>query len=282
MLKRLALRLAVALTVVSMFASCGSSRGSVDTARRQSGGNGRPAVTDNRRQQPVDMVVDPSLAAETKKLLSEAKKWLGVPYLYGGSDRNGVDCSGFVLNVFSKALEIKLPRTSRQQNDFCTKLSRAQLQPGDLVFFDTKKSPDGRVSHVGLYVGNGNMIHASSSKGVIVTSIDSRYYASRFLSGGRVESFYAMIKGNKSGDKRLLSQAAEKSKKSDTPKGKSGKRKSAKQMKQGSQHYPESKPAVTTPEPPRNVKNVSDARTLVLNSLIEEKLDSICTPQASR
>jgi len=277
--------MAVALTAVAVFVSCGSSRGSVDTAHRHSCGKGKPAVTENRRPQSADMVVDPSLAAEAKKLLSEAKKWLGVPYLYGGNDRNGVDCSGFVLNVYSNALEIKLPRTSRQQNDYCTKLSRAQLQPGDLVFFDTKKTTDGRVSHVGLYVGNGNMIHASSSKGVILTSIDSRYYASRFLSGGRVEKFYAMMKGNGSDDKRLLSQAqkSKKSKKSEKAKVKSGKKRTAKQTKTEPQQWiPEPELAGTSPEPVRSVTNVSDARSFVLNSLIEEKLDSICTPQASR
>lgn len=134
----------------------------------------------------------------TKRLMSEADKWLGTPYSYGGHTRGkGADCSGFVTQVFLDALSIKLPRNSSQQQQWCSILGggRRELIPGDLVFFTTGKKGSG-VNHVGLYVGNGKMIHSSTSRGVIVSDLDEKYYADTYHSAGRVEPYYAMV-GNR-------------------------------------------------------------------------------------
>lgn len=144
-----------------------------------------------------------NLPAATSKLMAEADKWLGTPYRYGGSTRGkGADCSGFVTQVFSDALAIKLPRSSAQQQQWCSVLRRdkTDLVPGDLVFFSTGKGSG--VSHVGLYVGNGKMIHSSTSKGVIVTDLNERYYAQTYHSAGRVEPYYAMIENKRKGNDR--------------------------------------------------------------------------------
>lgn len=129
---------------------------------------------------------------QAKGLISEANKWLGTPYRYGGTSRKGVDCSGFVLQVYSKALDIKLPRNSAKQFEYCSHVKPSELMAGDLVFFATSRKSSG-VSHVGLYVGDGKMIHASSSKGVIVTDLSDNYYTRTFVGAGRVQAYDRLL-----------------------------------------------------------------------------------------
>lgn len=133
-----------------------------------------------------------------KRLIAEARTWLGTPYLYGGKDKKGADCSGFIMMVFKNAHDVALPRTSRDQCNYCNPISKECLEPGDLIFFSSKNS-GGKVAHVGLYIGNGNMIHASSSKGVVETSLEMKYYVDHYLTGGRIpqisESYRAKSHG---------------------------------------------------------------------------------------
>lgn len=121
---------------------------------------------------------------KTSELLAEARKWLGTKYRYGGHSRSGTDCSGMIMELFLKVYGLKLPRSSAQQCEYCSNIGRDELQAGDLIFFDTSKGRRG-VSHVGLYMGNREMIHASS-RGVIVSRIDDRYYTNKYHSSGRV------------------------------------------------------------------------------------------------
>jgi cell wall-associated NlpC family hydrolase len=104
-------------------------------------------------------------------LLREAKSWIGTRYVYGGESKSGTDCSGFVQSVFSAA-GVSLPRTAARQFDYTERISASDAEIGDLVFFTDK----GRVSHVGFYAGNGMMIHASSSKGVVLEKINKPCY----------------------------------------------------------------------------------------------------------
>ena len=126
-------------------------------------------------------------------LIEEAVRWLGVPYKYGGNDKHGVDCSGLTSQVFLKSLNVKMPRTSREQQQWCDNIKKDNLLPGDLVFFATGSNRS-RVSHVGIYIGNGDIIHASSSRGVIVSSLGETYYMKRYHSSGRpavIQEIYA-------------------------------------------------------------------------------------------
>lgn len=139
--------------------------------------------------------VDKSLPEQTQALLREADKWLGTKYRYGGNTTAGVDCSGLMCNLFNIALSIKLPRSSAQQKEYCSSIKRKDLIVGDLVFFKT--SSKGKINHVGMYIGDGKMVHASSSKGVIITSLNDDYFKRTYHSSGRIDQYYALIKGKK-------------------------------------------------------------------------------------
>ncbi len=120
----------------------------------------------------------------TQIILDYARTLEGTPYRWAGSQPGGFDCSGFTFHVFGQ-FGISLPRTSSDQFKVGTAVSRAELQPGDLVFFTTYRAG---ASHVGIYFGNGRFLHASSAAGgVIWSDMNSHsYYSSRFLGGRRV------------------------------------------------------------------------------------------------
>ena len=115
-------------------------------------------------------------------IIATAKKYIGVPYVWGGSTPSGFDCSGFVQYVFN-AHGISLPRVSKQQYGVGTWVSKSNLKAGDLVFFDTEGNG---VSHLGIYIGNNQFIHASTSKGVIITSLSNTYWAPRYYGAKRI------------------------------------------------------------------------------------------------
>ncbi|WP_456830377.1 LysM peptidoglycan-binding domain-containing protein [Deinococcus sp. UYEF24] len=113
-----------------------------------------------------------------------AMSLLGVPYVYGGQSRGGTDCSGLVLQVFGP-LGVKLPRQSAQQAQVGVPVAQADLQAGDLLFFDTEGR--GMVTHVGIYLGEGAFINANSYGGqVAVNQLSDRYFAQRYLWARRV------------------------------------------------------------------------------------------------
>ena len=115
-------------------------------------------------------------------IIATAKQYIGVPYVWGGSTPSGFDCSGYVKYVFGKH-GITLPRTSAQQYNVGKWVSKSNLQPGDLVFYNTSGSG---VSHLGIYIGNGQFIHASSSKGVMISEMSNSYWSARYYGARRV------------------------------------------------------------------------------------------------
>ncbi|ARD48991.1 endopeptidase Spr precursor [Sporosarcina sp. P37] len=119
-------------------------------------------------------------------LMSTARDYLGTPYRLGGTTPTAFDCSGYTQYVFKKE-GLSIPRTTGQQMATGTPVSKSNLEVGDLVFFNTS----GRgVSHVGIYSGSNNFIHASVSKGVMVSSLDDPYYwKSRYIGARRVADF---------------------------------------------------------------------------------------------
>lgn len=127
-----------------------------------------------------------SSRSEADELIASAMGLLGVAYRFGGtSPTQGLDCSGFMQYVFRKSLQINLPRTSAEQARMGVSISRAELQPGDMVFFNTT----GRnISHVGLYIGNNRFIHAPrTGKNIEITSMENSYWAKRYVTARRVK-----------------------------------------------------------------------------------------------
>lgn len=126
---------------------------------------------------------------DKEDLLGFAKRMIGVRYRYGAMSRSATDCSGFTSQVF-RSQGIKLPRTSYQQATVGQYVSRGSLKAGDLVFFRTGRG--NRISHVGIYIGNNQFIHASTGRyRVTVDSLGSRYYNSRYVTARRVGNFSA-------------------------------------------------------------------------------------------
>ena len=115
-----------------------------------------------------------------------AMGFLGVPYRRGGSDDNGFDCSGFVRSMYEQTLGKVLPRSAREQADATEKIDKKDLQPGDLVFFNTMRQT---FSHVGIYVGDNKFIHSPRpGKQVMVEDMRQSYWLSRFTGARRVDN----------------------------------------------------------------------------------------------
>lgn len=125
-------------------------------------------------------------AAEARlKVISAAQSYIGTPYRYGGISRGGLDCSGLVFLSFRDALNHTIPRTSANIYTWAEKISTAELQPGDLVFFVTTGKD---VSHLGIYTGEGMFIHSASEgprTGVMYSSLDESYWKRTYLGAGR-------------------------------------------------------------------------------------------------
>lgn len=117
-------------------------------------------------------------------IISNAASYIGYPYSYGSTGPNAFDCSGFTSYIF-KQQGIQLPRTSYEQGSYGTYVAKENLLPGDLVFFSNRS--DRRINHVGVYIGNNEFVHASTStRGVVKDSLTSTYYVNHYVTGRRV------------------------------------------------------------------------------------------------
>lgn len=131
----------------------------------------------------VVVTVPPAKTLASKpELLQFYNEWHGTPYRLGGTQKSGIDCSAFVQKAFVEAYQLALPRTTRQQSKQGVELGWNEAKQGDLVFFKTRRT----TYHVGIYLGNKQFMHASTSKGVIISRIDNPYWASKFWQIRRV------------------------------------------------------------------------------------------------
>ena len=145
-----------------------------------------PRYTTNRTTATASQVTigDRSVRVGGEDIVKKAECYMGTPYRMGGTTSRGIDCSGLVYAVY-KQYGIALPRTSSDQARFGARVGKSQLRPGDLVFFRT--TGGSRVSHVGIYSGNGQFIHASTrSKRVRYDRMDNKYFTKRFATARRV------------------------------------------------------------------------------------------------
>lgn len=166
--------LACAAIALSMLAGCGR-----DARVRP---NGSPAGASAPRQWPLVPPADPARAND---VLMRAISLVGTPYRYGGNTPDaGFDCSGLVNYVYRDALDLRLPRTSRELDAWPgPRIDPVRLAAADLVFFGT----GGTVTHVGIYVGEGRFVHAPSSGGTVrLDRLDGPYWANRYTGARRV------------------------------------------------------------------------------------------------
>ncbi len=160
-----------------MFSSCGSSRNVV-----------KDDIYENPKTETSSKDKDKKKPKKVQKeIIKCAKSWIGTPYLYGGNTKKGVDCSGLTCQIFREVADIKLPRSSRQQANHCKKIKKKELKPGDLVFFTAGSK---RINHVALYIGDNQIIHSTSSRGVVISNLNDKYWSKHFHHCGRVEELF--------------------------------------------------------------------------------------------
>ena len=126
------------------------------------------------------------LSSKNAQIVELAKKYIGGKYVWGANGPNAFDCSGLTQYVYAKN-GIGLNRTAAEQAKQGVKVSKSELEAGDLVFFKKINSVGAGVSHVGIYIGNGEFIHASNpTRGVVKDSLNSSYYSSHYVKARRI------------------------------------------------------------------------------------------------
>jgi len=135
------------------------------------------------RNPPREVTDDTPAGVSRDKMLLDIISYLKVPYHYGGTTRNGIDCSAFTSLIIADAVRVSLPRSASGQFRVGTKVPKLDLRFGDLVFFRTSGR---RVSHVGIFLENDIFAHASVSDGVTFSSLESKYYKNRYAGARRV------------------------------------------------------------------------------------------------
>ena len=131
----------------------------------------------------------PAEEVKNTKMFEFIDDWYGTPYRLGGTTKKGVDCSAFSQFLFSSVYGLSIPRTAREQYNLTSRISRTQLNEGDLIFFNTR----GGISHVGVYLQNNKFVHASTSGGVMISDIFDEYWAKKFVGVGRLKDREAVV-----------------------------------------------------------------------------------------
>jgi lipoprotein Spr len=126
---------------------------------------------------------------ETKNILDKTlvtfiNDWYGVNYKYGGSDKQGIDCSHFAAKLYADVYNKKISGSASSIESLTSTVKTSDMQEGDLIFFKIEQN---KVSHVGVYIGNNKFIHASTSHGVIISCLDEAYYKKYFYKAGKLK-----------------------------------------------------------------------------------------------
>jgi lipoprotein Spr len=139
----------------------------------------------------VMLLITLSCAGQTKDLSTFINEWMGVRYRLGGSTKKGIDCSQFTKKLYGEVYGVKLGNNCQQQWNQTKRVERDSLMVGDILFFRSKISPSGW--HCGLYLGNGNFVHAANRvEGVKISSLTEPRYDKNFKGAGRIK-FYSYI-----------------------------------------------------------------------------------------
>lgn len=183
------------LGLVLLFVACTSNNAYVNSDQTIYENAKKHTIKNNVKYEPI---ITPE---EYKKMLSEQtahvddstsvnmnqalmdfyKEWKGVNYKYGGNSKRGIDCSAFTQRIYKEKFDMKIPRSTRTQVKIGKEIKRSELELGDLIFFKTGKID----RHVGIYMGNGDFMHASI-KGVKFTKVDKPYYKRKYWTSRRI------------------------------------------------------------------------------------------------
>jgi cell wall-associated NlpC family hydrolase len=145
------------------------------------------AITQKYHSSETNTDAETAGISPKEMMLMEIIKYMNTPYKYGGNSKSGIDCSAFTQTIFGNALSIELLRSAREQYTQGVIIDKIEdLKFGDLVFFNTRKVV--KPGHVGIYIGDGLFVHASTKNGVIVTPLNHDYYSKRYMGARRIEN----------------------------------------------------------------------------------------------
>ncbi|BAE74227.1 putative lipoprotein [Sodalis glossinidius str. 'morsitans'] len=176
---RYVLRLIPAVAVAAMLSACSTSHSPKQTADMHAVNDSNHFLLQASQDEFEEMVRNVDIKS---KIMDQYADWKGVRYRLGGSTKRGIDCSGFVQMTFREQFGLDLPRSTLDQREIGSRIQRTKLRPGDLVLFSA--SSTGR--HVGIYLGNDQFVHASTSSGVMISNLNKSYWKSRYREARRV------------------------------------------------------------------------------------------------
>lgn len=124
-------------------------------------------------------------ASVEQQILDASEEWIGTPYQWGGSSKEGIDCSAFTQVIIKEVFDIDIPRRVKNQKKFGTRVNRDELEAGDLVFFKTGGLLSSK-QHIGIYLSDDDFVHASTSDGVTISSLDEWFWNKKYRYGRRL------------------------------------------------------------------------------------------------
>jgi len=161
------------LCLITIFFSCSSKQHKIDIENERT-------TSISNQSGSISSKADTNTIQ--KLILKEFEKWKGTPHKMGGNSKNGIDCSGFVHHIYTKLFNIYVPRTTKLLFNTGVRIDKSQLKPGDLVAFMPHSYP----RHVGIYTGNNKFIHASTTKGVVMSDLANPYWKKHYLMSRRI------------------------------------------------------------------------------------------------
>ncbi len=173
------LRAIPAVALATLLSACSSNGGHNNQTDTHAVNNQKGFLLQASQDEFEQMVQNVDIKS---RLMEQYADWKGVRYRLGGTSKRGIDCSAFVQTTFRDQFGLDLPRSTSEQKDSGRGIQRNKLRPGDLVLF--RAGSTGR--HVGIYLGNNNFVHASTSSGVMISSLDDSYWKKRYREARRV------------------------------------------------------------------------------------------------